>query len=92
MGSEISRIYAFGKVEENHLRVDEKEIDGDKNEDAFAELNQFLDDKILSLVMKDAQDDGRVALKILRAHYAVSGKPRVISLYTELTSLTKSPS
>ena len=71
---------------------DEEEIDEEKNEEAFAELIQFLDDKSLSLVMRDAQDDGRAALKILRAHYAGSGKPRVISLYTELTSLTKLPS
>lgn len=40
--------------------------------------------------MRDAQDDGRKALKILRAHYAGTGKPRVISLSTELTSLVKS--
>ena len=71
---------------------DGEEIDEDKNEEAFAELIQFLDDKSLSLVMREAHDDGRAALKILRAHYAGSGKPRVISLYTELTSLAKSPS
>ncbi|XP_034076783.1 uncharacterized protein LOC117549204 [Gymnodraco acuticeps] len=39
--------------------------------------------------MRDAADDGRKALKILRDHYAGTGKPRVISLYTELTSLQK---
>ena len=39
--------------------------------------------------MRDAQGDGRKALKILRAHYASTGKPRVISLYTELPSLVK---
>ena len=63
-----------------------------KNEEAFAELIQFLDDKSLSLVMRDAVDDGRKALRILRQHYAGSGKPRIISLYTELTSLIKLPS
>jgi len=35
-------------------------------------------------------DDGKKALEILRQHYASSGKPRIISLYTELTSLVKS--
>ena len=60
-----------------------------KNELAYAELIQFLDDKSLSLVMRDAKDNGRKALEILRGHYAGSGKPRVISLYTELTSLVK---
>ena len=64
--------------------------DASKNEEAFAELIQFLDDRSLSLVMRDAVDDGRKALEILRNHYAGKGKPRIISLYTELTSLTKS--
>ena len=36
-----------------------------KNEETFAELVQSLDDKSLSLVMRDAQDNGRNALKIL---------------------------
>ena len=64
--------------------------DATKNEEAFAELIQFLDDRSLSLVMRDAVDDGRKALAILRNHYAGKGKPRIISLYTELTSLHKS--
>ncbi|KAG1649946.1 D-aminoacyl-tRNA deacylase 1 [Nymphon striatum] len=57
------------------------------NSNAFAELVQFLDDRSLSLVIRDARDDGREALKILRGHYLGIGKPRIISLYTELTSL-----
>jgi hypothetical protein len=40
--------------------------------------------------MRDAADDGRKALQILRNHYANQGKPRIITLYTELTSLEKS--
>lgn len=71
------------------LSVDEDEEDGEKNEEAYAELIQVLDDKSLSLIMREAADDGRKALKILREHYAGKGKPRVISLYTELTSLQK---
>ena len=43
----------------------------------------------VSLVMKEATDNGRKALTILRDHHAGKGKPRVISLYTELTSLQK---
>lgn len=61
----------------------------DKNAEAYAELIQFLDDKSLSLVMRDAADNGRGALKIWRDYYAGKGKPRVISLCTELTSLKK---
>ncbi|KAL9966543.1 hypothetical protein ACROYT_G024631 [Oculina patagonica] len=66
-----------------------EDVNAAKNEETFLELIQFLDDKSLSLVMRDAQDDGRKALKILRAHYAGTGKPRVISLYAELTSLAE---
>ncbi|XP_074493118.1 uncharacterized protein LOC141768624 [Sebastes fasciatus] len=71
---------------------DEEEDDEEKNDEAFAELIQFLDDKSLLLVMREAADNGREALKILRDYYASKGKPRVISLYTELTSLQKSSS
>jgi len=42
--------------------------------------------------MRDAVDDGRKTLAILRNHHAGKGKPRIISLYTELTLLHKSPS
>ncbi|KAI2647409.1 Copia protein [Labeo rohita] len=63
--------------------------DASKNEEAYAVLIQLLDDKSLSLVMRDAADNGRKALQILRDHYAGKGKPCVISLYTELTSLQK---
>ena len=68
------------------------EANADKNEEAFAELIQFLDDRSLSLVMRDAKDKGREALSILRKHYRGKGKQRIIWLYTELTSLVKSAS
>ena len=69
---------------------EEREEDDGKNEEAYAELIQFLDDKSLSLIMREAADDGRKALQMLRDYYAGKGKPRIISLYTELTSLQKS--
>ena len=59
----------------------------DLNEQVFAALVQCIDDKSLSLIIRDAKDDGKKALKILRDHYIGSTKPRVIALYTELTSL-----
>ena len=65
------------------------DIDEEKNAEAYAELIQFLDDKSLSLVMRDAADDGRKALRIFREHFAGSSTPRIISPYTELTSLIK---
>ena len=65
------------------------ETDTERNEEAYNELIQFLDDKSLSLIMREASGDGREALRILRDHYAGKGKPRIISLYNELTSLKK---
>ncbi|XP_057691338.1 uncharacterized protein LOC130915376 isoform X1 [Corythoichthys intestinalis] len=67
----------------------ERENDQMKNADAYAEMIQLLDDKSLSLIMRDAPNDGRKALKILREYYAGKGKPRIINLYTMLTSLQK---
>ena len=58
-----------------------------KNAEAFAELVQCLDDRSLALVIREARDDGRRALQVLREHYQGKGKPRIIALYTELTSL-----
>ena len=79
-------------LEATILAPENEEIDEDKNEEAHAELIQFLDEKSLSLIMRDAADDGPIALTILRDHNAGVGKPKVISLYTELTSLIKSSS
>jgi hypothetical protein len=57
------------------------------NATAFAELIQFMDDKSLSLIIRDAKDDGKKSLQILRNHYIGDSKPRILSLYTVLTSL-----
>ena len=62
----------------------------DKNEEVFALLCQFLDETSLSLIIRDAKDDGRKAIKILREHYQGTSKPRIISLWTELSKLEKS--
>ena len=58
----------------------------ERNEEAYAELVQFLDDKNLSLIMREAANKRRKGLNILCRHYAGKGKPRVI-LYTQLNSL-----
>ena len=65
------------------------EPEADKNEEAYAEMIQFLDDTSIGLVMHAAANKGREAFKILREHYAGTGKPRIISLYKQLTSLDK---
>ena len=66
--------------------------DAVKNERCYSELIQFLDDVSLSLVMREAADNGRKAFKILREHYAGKGESRLLSIYSELTSLQKSSS
>ncbi len=65
--------------------------DNEKNELAYAELVQALDKRSLGLVMRDATNDCRKALKILREHYAGAGKPRIIVLYSTLSNIVKSP-
>ena len=67
--------------------IEETTPNAAENADAFAELLQVLDDRSLSLIIRDAKDDGRKALLILREHYLGKIKPRIICLYTKLTSL-----
>ena len=69
---------------------EENDVDVARNADVFAEIVQCLDNRSLTLVMRDVKDDGRKAIEILREHYVGKGKPRVIALYTELTSLKMS--
>ena len=64
--------------------------DATKNETAFSYLVQLLDPTSLSLVMNDAKDNGMKALQILRDHYCGKGKPRILTLYTQLCNLRKS--
>ena len=49
------------KLKDSITAADDVEITAAKNEETFAELIQFLDDKSLALVMRDARDDGRKA-------------------------------
>ncbi len=72
--------------------ADEDELDEARNATAFAELVQWLDDQSLSLIIRKARDDGRKSLKVLREYYQGKGKPRIIALYTEVTSLKKGES
>ena len=65
-------------------------VDAGKNAEAYAELVRCLDDRSLGLIMRDAKNDGRKAMQLLRTHYAGSGKARIIMLYNQLTSLCKS--
>lgn len=51
-----------------------EDLDQTKNEEVFAELVQVLDDRSLSLIIRDAKNDGRAAIKILRQHYLPKGR------------------
>ena len=68
--------------------LNEDKTDTERNEEAYAELVQFLDATSLSL-MKEASDNRREVLRILHDHYAGNGKLRIISLYTKLMSIEK---
>ena len=61
----------------------------EKNATVFPKLIQCLDDKSLSFILRDAKDNEWKALGILREYYLSKRKPKVISLYTELTSLRR---
>ena len=69
--------------------LDKHKPDAENNTDIYAERIQLLDDRSLALAMRDAKDNGKKALEILRDHYMSQGKPKVIALYTELTTLSK---
>ena len=69
----------------------EATVDATKNSKAFSELIQYLDDTSLGLIMREANGDGRQAMKMLKQHYAGKGNVRLIALWTELTSLEKLP-
>jgi len=71
--------------------VPDEEIDVEKNVECFSWIVQMIDDRSLSLIIRDAKENGRKALEILREYYTSSGKPKVIALYTELTSLKLQP-
>ena len=58
--------------------VESEEPNAAKNVDLYAELIQVLDDRSLSLVMREATDDGKKVINILREHYMSSGKQKVM--------------
>ena len=67
------------------------QVDAEKDETAFSELIRFLDKRSLGLVACDGVNSGHKSLRILHGHYAGTGKPRVMVLYRQLSSLEKGP-
>ena len=85
MGGEISRkLYDVVIPKKGETSAPNAE----KRASAFSEWIQCLDDRI-SLVIREANNEGRGALKVLREHCQGKEKPLylIIALYTELTSL-----
>lgn len=66
--------------------------DPGKNTDCYALLVNALDDKSLSLIRHEAAEDGRKALKTLRERYSGKSKPRILNMYTSLTTIQKADS
>ncbi|GFR75126.1 CCHC-type zinc finger, nucleic acid binding protein a [Elysia marginata] len=60
---------------DDEYQIERSRLQAKKNEEVFAELVQVLDDRSLSLIIRDARNDGRAALRILREHYQPRGKP-----------------
>ena len=87
------KFLAFLRLQKNLVEVVESsDVTGiadyvEKNSRIFAHIVQFLDDTSLNLIIRDAKNDGRRSLEILREHYLGSSKPRIIALYTELCSM-----
>ena len=61
---------------------EENDVDVARNANVFAEIVQCLDDRSLTLVMRDAKDDGRKAIEILREHYMSEKVNHVLLLCT----------
>ncbi|KAF2354306.1 hypothetical protein FHG87_014938 [Trinorchestia longiramus] len=74
------RAYLDLKSLNSVLEGEESSLDVVKNKQVFSELVQRLDDKSLSLIIRDAYGDGRKSMKILRDHYLGSSKPRISRL------------
>ena len=80
------RFLAYMKLRKlKYVVASEAPASADKKEEAYSELVQYLDERSLNLVMRDAADDGRKAMNILRQHYAGRGTQRVLSLYATLS-------
>ena len=82
------RMLGYMKVKNlKDIILNESVASVDRKEQCYAELIQFLDEKSLCLVMREAKNDGGHALKVLRQHYAGHSEPRIMSLYGQLSSL-----
>ena len=84
------KFLAYMKIKKlKYVVASDMPASADKREEAYSELVQCLDERSLNLIMRDARDGGRLAMQILREHYAGRGTQRILSLYATLSSLQK---
>lgn len=83
------KFLGYLRIQKLLCQDDQKDIFMERNATVFAELIQSLDGRSLSLIMREARDNGCQALRILCEHYLSKGKPKIIALYTELTALRR---
>ena len=84
------KFFSYMRVKNQRDAVDPASravVSQDKKERAFAELVQFLDDRSLQLIRRDANEDGRTAIEILREHYAGTSECRILSLIMTLATM-----
>ena len=84
-----AKLYGYLHTLKLKKELEKNVTDAVKNADVYAKLIQLLNDRSLALIMRDAKDDGKKALQILKEHYMSQGKSKVIALYAELTTLEK---
>ena len=87
-----AKFYAYLHILKLKKELEKDVPDAGKNADVYAELIQLIDDRSLALIMRDAKENGKKALQILKEHYISQGKPKVIAMCTELTTLEKEES
>lgn len=63
------KFLGYLRIQKLLCQDDQKDIFMERNATVFAELIQSLDGRSLSLIMREAKDDGRRALRILCEHY-----------------------
>ena len=57
----------FRKYTNINLHTDTEDVDQAKIAEVFAKLFHIFDDRSLSLIMRNARNDGRAAVKLLRS-------------------------
>ena len=87
------KFFSYMRIKDQRDAVDPASrtvVSQEKKEKAFAELIQHLDDRSIQLIRRDANQNGRTAIEILREHYAGTSECRILSLITTLATMSMS--